>query len=114
MPVEQTLTLLAQERPGINIKLPVLGNVVGIVKQRGNGRAAPRVAGQDDIAADVPGHTVDMKLLRKRLHRRSFPPRNRGMAMNGFLRSRAGFVDLSCAPQGRCPELHRCTRLRAA
>ena len=39
MPVEQTLTLLTQERAGIDIKLPILGNVVGLVKQRGNGRA---------------------------------------------------------------------------
>ena len=62
--------LLPQERPGIDAVLPVLAHELGVVKERGDGFAPARVAGQDAVAAHIPGDAVDMVLSLQFLHNR--------------------------------------------
>ena len=65
MPVEQTETF----SPSSGV-LAVLRDLDGIIEQRGDGRAAARVTGQDHIAAHLALCAVDMILTFKLMHKK--------------------------------------------
>ena len=62
--------LLAEQRAGVGGVLAVLRDLDGIIEQRGDGRAAARVTGQDHIAAHLALCAVDMILTFKLMHKK--------------------------------------------
>ena len=62
--------LLAEQRAGVGGVLAVLRDLDGIIEQRGDGRAAARVTGQDYIAAHLALCAVDMILTFKLMHKK--------------------------------------------
>ena len=55
--------LLSQQRAGPDIVFPVIGHLMRVLKQCGNGRHPARVAGQNAVTADVLGSAADMELF---------------------------------------------------
>ena len=60
--------LFAQQRAGPDVELPVVGHLMRIVKQGGDGGHPARISGEDAIPAYVAGDAVNMKLLFQFLH----------------------------------------------
>ena len=60
--------LFAQQRAGVDGIFPILGNKYRIVKMGGDGLAAPRITGQQAIAAYIALCAADMKLFFHFLH----------------------------------------------
>ena len=60
--------LFSQKGAGPDVELPVVGHLVGVLKQRGDGGHPARVSGQDAVPAYVLRGTADMKLFFKLLH----------------------------------------------
>ena len=54
--------LLPQQGAGIDVKLPVVGHMDGVVKIAGDDLTPAWVARQNAVPAHVPGGTLDMKL----------------------------------------------------
>ena len=61
--------LLPQQGAGPDVELPVIRDLLGVVKQGGDGRDPARVTGQDAVAADIPLSTGNVELLCKLLHK---------------------------------------------
>ena len=61
--------LLPQQGAGPDVELPVVGDLLGVIEQGGDGRDPARIAGQDAVAADVPLGTGNMELFCKLLHK---------------------------------------------
>ena len=60
--------LFAEKGTGIDRIFPILRNKLCVIKQVGNGFAAPGIAGQNHIAANVAFHAMDVELFVKLLH----------------------------------------------
>ena len=65
--------LFSQQRAGVDIEFTVLRDVLGVVKQCGDGLAAAGIAGQDAVAADIALYAMNMKLFFKFLHNLGTP-----------------------------------------
>ena len=53
---------LPQKGPGVDVKLPVVGHMDGIVKVLGDDFAPPRVPREDAVAPHIPRGAADMEL----------------------------------------------------
>ena len=60
--------LFTQQRAGPDVELPVVGHLMGVIKQGGDGGHPARISGEDAIPAYVAGDAVNMKLLFQFLH----------------------------------------------
>ena len=60
--------LFTQQRAGPDVELPVVGHLMRIIKQGGDGGHPARISGEDAIPAYVAGDAVNMKLLFQFLH----------------------------------------------
>ena len=58
----------AFQRSGINVELPVLTDVAGVLKAGGNGFAPPRITRKNDIMSDISFGTANVKLIFEFLH----------------------------------------------
>ena len=65
--------LFSQQRAGPDVEFPVIGHLMGVFKQRGNGGDTAWIAGEDAVPADIFGSTADMKLLFKLMHKITDP-----------------------------------------
>ena len=60
--------LFTQQRAGPDVELPVVGHLMRVIKQGGDGGHPARISGEDAIPAYVAGDAVNMKLLFQFLH----------------------------------------------
>ncbi len=61
--------LFSQQGAGIDGEFAILGHEMGVVKQGRDLLAPARIAGQNDVAAHIALHAVDMELFVQLLHR---------------------------------------------